>query len=114
MKFFVSVVTIAILSFVAGLYFPWWGIAIIAFVVSLFISQKPGLSFWSGFIGIFLLWGLLSFFINSANNSILANRIGGVLGIGEHPFLLICITGLVGGLVAGFAALTASYLKKKD
>lgn len=113
MKFIVSILSIALLSFVAGLYFPWWVIAIVAFIVSVLINLKPGHSFLSGFLGIFILWGMLAFMINSANNGILANRIGGVLGVGEHPVLLVLITGLIGGLVAGFASLTGSYLRKK-
>ncbi|HOZ84704.1 MAG TPA: hypothetical protein PK191_04390 [Niabella sp.] len=112
MKFIISILSISLLSFVAGLYLPWWAIAIIAFLVSVLIGQKPGRSFLAGFIGIFLLWGVLAYTINSANNGILAGRIGGVLGIGEQPFLLILITGMVGGLVAGLASLAGSYLRK--
>ena len=112
MKFIISILSISLLSFVAGLYLPWWAIAIIAFLVSVLIGQKPGRSFLAAFIGIFLLWGVLAYTINSANNGILAGRIGGVLGIGEQPFLLILITGMVGGLVAGLASLAGSYLRK--
>lgn len=113
MKFFISLLAIAVLSLVVGLYAPWWSIAVVAFLVSLCISQKPGSSFLSGFMGIFLLWLILALLINAANGSILANRIGGMLGVGPNPVLLAFITALVGGLVAGFAALTASYMRKK-
>jgi len=112
MKFFISLFSIAVLSFVVGLYAPWWSIALVAFIVSLCISQKPGSSFLSGFAGIFLLWLILALLINAANSNILANRIGGMLGIGPRPVLLAFITALAGGMVAGFAALTASYLRK--
>lgn len=112
MKFFISLFSIAVLSFVVGLYAPWWSIALVAFIVSLCISQKPGSSFLSGFSGIFLLWLILALLINAANSNILANRIGGMLGIGPRPVLLAFITALAGGMVAGFAALTASYLRK--
>ncbi len=113
MKFFISVFCIGLLSFVAGLYAPWWSIAVVAFMVSLLISPRPGSSFLSGFMGVFLLWLVIALLINAANGNILANRIGGMLGIGQRPVLLAFITALAGGLVAGFAALTASYLRKK-
>lgn len=113
MKFFISLLSISILSFIVGLYTPWWGIAVVAFMVSLLISQRPGSSFLSGFMGVFLLWLMIALLINAANGSMLANRIGGMLGIGQRPVLLAFITALAGGLVAGFAALTASYLRKK-
>lgn len=113
MKFFISLLSIAILSFVVGLYTSWWSIAVVAFIVSLLISQRPGSSFLSGFMGVFLLWLMIALLINAANGSVLANRIGGMLGIGHSPVLLAFITALAGGLVAGFAALTASYMRKK-
>lgn len=113
MKWLISILVTGIVSFLAGLYLPWWSIAIIAFLVALFIHQKPLSSFFSGFLGVFLLWIILSSFINAANGDILAERIAGMFGLGTNRTLLIIITGLVGGLVAGFAALTASYLRKE-
>ncbi len=112
MKFILSVIVIGILSFVAGLYTPWWSQAIVSFLVSLLIVQRPGKAFLSGFLAIFLTWFLVAAFINAANNGILANRIGELLGIGARPLLLVFITALVGAIVGGFAALTASYLRK--
>lgn len=111
MKFFLSVLITGVLSFIAGLYAPWWSIALVAFVVALLIHQRPFGSFITGFVSIFLMWMIVAAFINAANNSILANRIGVLLGIGQKPTMLIIITALVGGLVGGFAALSASFLR---
>lgn len=113
MKFFISIIVIALLSFIIGQYAPWWSLAIVSFIVTLFINQRPGSAFVSGFLAIFILWILLTLLINAANGSILANRIGGMLGIGENPILLAFISAFVGGIVAGFAALSASYLIAK-
>jgi hypothetical protein len=112
MKFLISIITIAVISFIAGLYLPWWSIAVVSFMIALLIHQRPLASFIAGFAGIFVLWMIIASFINTANNSILANRIGEMLGIGQNPVLLIFITALIGGLVAGFAALSASYLRR--
>lgn len=113
MKLILSVIIIAILSFIIGRFAPWWSIAFVAFFVSSWIRQKPFNAFLSGFLGVFLMWATVAAFINVANGSILANRIGGLFGIGENPVLLIIIGSFVGGLVGGFAALTASYWKLK-
>ena len=40
-KFLVNILLIALLSFIAGLFFPNWVIAPIAFVVSLLIPLRP-------------------------------------------------------------------------
>ncbi|HMR92902.1 MAG TPA: hypothetical protein PKC69_11325 [Chitinophagaceae bacterium] len=111
MKFLIALLLTAFLSFISGIYLPWWGIAIAALLSSLLVRQRSFPSFLAGFLGVFLLWVALSAWIDSKNNSILSARIGELLGVGDNSFLLILITGLAGGLVAGFAALTGSYLR---
>jgi hypothetical protein len=112
MKFIVSLLLTALLSFVSGLYLPWWGIAIAAFLVAVVIPLKSGISFVAGFAGVFLLWGGLAWWIDSANNSILSQKIAQVLPLGGSVIALILVTAFVGALVAGFAALAGSYVRK--
>jgi hypothetical protein len=112
MKMFISILLIGLLGFIAGLYMSWWGTALAAFLVSALIPQRPGPSFLSGFIAIFLLWGLLAWGIDMANGSILSVKIAQILPLGGSPYLLIAVTALVGALAGGSAALSASYLKK--
>ncbi|WP_346239510.1 hypothetical protein ABDK00_007315 [Niabella insulamsoli] len=112
MKFFISLIVTGIFSFIAGRYFPWWSLAIVAFLVSLLIAQRPLTSFISGFLALFLVWLILALLINAENGSILANRVGGMLGIGQQPVMLAVLSAFIGGLVAGFAALSASFLRK--
>jgi hypothetical protein len=109
-KFFVSMVLIALLSFICGLFLPWWTIAVAAFVVSALIPQRPLLSFTSGFLALFLLWGLLALYIDLANNSILSTRVAGVLPLQGSSIALIVVTGFVGALVGGGGSLTASFI----
>lgn len=111
MKFFITIILMMLLSFCACLYFPWWSIAIVAFLVSAFIQQTPLVSFFSGFTALFLLWGIMSFWISSNNDNILAHRVSMLILNSSNSFLLFLITALIGGLVAGFAALTASYIR---
>ena len=110
MKFIISLILILLFSFLAGLYFPWWSIAIVAFILSLVIPQKPWVSFLAGFLALFLLWGFLSVWISVSNGHILAHRVSLLIFKTDSPFLLIGITTLIGALVAGFAALSASYV----
>jgi hypothetical protein len=110
-KYIASIVLTGLLSFVFGLYLPWWSIAIAAFIVSLVIPQKPFYSFLSGFIGLFLLWEILAWWIDSKNDGILSQKIAQILPLGGSAVLLILITSLIGALVAGLAALTGSYCR---
>lgn len=114
MKFFVAILLTALLSFAIGFYMGWWSIALAAFVVAAFIRQNPGKAWLSGFLGVFLLWAVLAWVIDVKNQGILAQKIAVLFPLGGSVFLLILITAFVGALVAGFAALTGSYLRKKQ
>lgn len=113
MKFIVSLFLIALLSFAACLYLPWWTIGIVSFLVVVAIPQPPGFSFLCGFLSLFILWGSLSFWLSSNNAHLLAHRMSLVILKFDNPFLLILVTALVGGVIAGLAALAASLLRYK-
>ena len=112
MKFLISLILTALLSFGFCLFLPWWSIAIAAFIVAILIPQKPGRSFLTGFISLFLLWGGLSFWISNNNEHILAQKISQLILKMDNPYILILATALIAALVAGFAALAGSYLRK--
>ncbi len=115
MKFITSIILTALLSYAIGLFttLPWWSFAITTLIVAMAIHQKPFKSFLSAFIALFLLWGILAWMIDSANEHILSQKVAQILPLGGSSIKLIIVTGVVGGLVAGFAALTGSYLRKR-
>lgn len=112
MKFFISFLLTILLSFAACLFLPWWSIAIAAFLVAALIPQKPFKAFLTGFIALFLLWGALSFWISNNNDHLLAHKVSQLILKMDNPYLLIFVTAFIGALVAGFAALAGSYLRK--
>lgn len=111
MKFLTATILTAILSFISGLFLPWWGIAIVAFLIAAIIHQKAGKAFFAGLLGVFILWAGLAWWIDMKNNGVLSHKIAGILPLGGNNILLILVTGLVGGLVGGFAALAGSSLR---
>ena len=112
LKYLLSIIVTALLAFVFGIYMPWWGIAIAAFLVSAAIPQKPSFSFLSGFLGVFLLWEVLAWWIDNKNNGILSQKVASLFKLGNSSVLLIVITSIIGALVAGFAAVAGSYLRR--
>ena len=112
MKFFISLVLTILLSFALCLFLPWWSIAIAAFVVAALIPQKPSKAFVTGFIALFLLWGGLSFWMSNNNDHVLAHKVSQLILKMDSPVALVLATALIGALVAGFAALAGSYLRK--
>jgi len=110
MKTLIAIILTAIFSLVLGIYFPWWSIAIAAFGISLAVSQNSLAAFSSGFLGVFIAWGLYSFLIDRANESILSTRIADLLPLGGNPGFLILFTAVLGGLIGGLSALSGNFL----
>lgn len=110
MRFLLSILLTAVLAFVAGMYLEWWSIAIVAFLVALLLPQSLGRSFLAGFLGIFILWGVLSLWIDIKNDSLLSTKMAELFGL-PAGILLVLVTALVGALVGGFAAMSGSSLR---
>ena len=111
MKFLVAIILTALLAFISGLFLPWWGIAVTSLLVALLVHQKAGKAFLAGFLGVFLLWAGLAWWIDRKNNGVLSTKIASVLPLGGNAILLIIVTGFIGGLVAGMAAMSGSFLR---
>jgi len=113
MKFISAIILTALTGYVAGIlsFSPWWGFAVTTLLIALLVHQKAGKAFLSGFLGIFLLWAGLAYWMDQQNNGILSHRIAQILPLNGNSLLLILVTGVVGGLVAGFAAMSGSFLR---
>ncbi len=111
MKFLVAFFLTILLSFAGCLFLPWWFIGVAGFIVAVVVPQRSFLAFLSGFLALVVLWGAQSFFIDLQNNHILATRVAGILPLGKSYIALIAVTAFIGGIVAGLAALTGSYLR---
>ena len=112
MKFFNSFILTALLSFITGIYISyWWFFAVIAFFVAILIHQKGYKAFTAGFLALFVLWFVLAFWIDFANEGVLSAKIASLLRLGGSNWMLMIVTACIGGLVAGFAALSGSYLR---
>lgn len=114
MKFLSAIILTALLAFATGLYgvIPWWSFAITSLIVAMAVHQKAGKAFLSGFVGLFLLWSVLAFLKDNANEHLLATKVAQILPLGGSYIVLILITGIIGGLVSGLAALTGSYIRQ--
>ncbi|MFT3824072.1 MAG: hypothetical protein QM731_09130 [Chitinophagaceae bacterium] len=113
MKFIISVLLTLLLSFTLGLYLGWWSIAIAAFAVAAIIPQKPGLAYLSGFAALFILWGGIAWWIDVKNQHILSHKIASLFPINGSSVILILVTAFIAAVVAGFGALSGSYLRSQ-
>ena len=113
MKFTTAIILTALTGFIAGIlsFSPWWGFAVTSLLVAVLVHQKAGKAFLAAFLGIFLLWAGLAWWMDMKNNGILSHKIAQILPLNGSSILLILVTGIVGGLVAGFAAMSGSYFR---
>jgi len=115
MKFFNSFLLTALLSFIAGIYISyWWFFAVVAFLVAALIHQKGYKAFFAGFLALFFLWFVLAFWMDLSNKGVLSVKIAAILQLDGSKWLLMTVTACIGGLIAGFAALSGSYLRSSN
>ena len=114
MKFVSAFFLTGFLAYVIGLFtnLPWWSFVFTSFIVAMAVHQKPGKAFSSGFIGLFLLWGLLAILKDNPNEHILSSKVAKLLPLGGSYILLIFLTAFIGGLVSGLAATSGSTFRK--
>ena len=105
-NFLVSIAAIIFLSTIFQQFLPWYFIAIVAFVVGYLIKQSALTAFVAGFVAIFLLWVTYAAVLSHANNDLLAHKVATLIPLKGNVSLLLLVTGTIGGLVSGFAALS--------
>jgi hypothetical protein len=103
----INLLIIALGSLLIQLILPWWSLTFVAFSATFFRRTHHGFAFLQGFLALFLLWGGLAWYLSAGNDFLLATRISEIFGV-SNPFIFILFTGLLGGVVGGFSALTGS------
>lgn len=114
MKFISALIITALLCFAIGLFtnLPWYSFVLCSLIVAVAIHQKPFKAFLAGFIAAFLLWFIMAWLKDSANEHLLSKKVAEILPLNGNYHLLIILSGLIGGLLAGMGALTGSFLRK--
>lgn len=93
-----------LIAYILSLVLPWWSVMVAALATALFIPLKKAAVFFIPFLAILLFWFVYSYLMSSGNDFTLAKRIAVLLPLGGNPYILMLVTGIVGGLAAGIAA----------
>jgi hypothetical protein len=113
MKFIISTILISFLSSILEFFLPWWTLAIVAFIIPLFIKLKPWQAFCSGFTGILIFWLPNILYRDFNNEHILAMRMAKLFQMPNYMiFALVCA--VVGSIIGGLAAFSGSLFLKKE
>lgn len=99
---------IIVIGGLTQLFLPWWAIVIVAAIVGfLFKFENSIWSFIAGFLAVLLLWSGYATYLDIGNAHILSERMGNLFG-NISSGSVILLTGLIGGLVGGFFAMTGA------
>ncbi|MCY1540774.1 hypothetical protein D9M68_764330 [compost metagenome] len=102
---------ILIASFLLQLFLPWWVIVVLAFSTCGLIGKTAKISFWQPLIAILLLWVGMALYKSIPNHHMLANRVAEMTGV-KLWYVVLILTGILGGLVAGISGLCGYYFRK--
>jgi len=103
------IVTI-LLAFILSLFLPWWSVMTAALATALFFPLKKAAVFFVPFLAILIFWAVYGYILSSGNDFTLAKRIAVLLPLGGNQHVLLLVTGMVGGLAAGIAAILGKQL----
>ena len=110
MKFFVSLLLTAGLSYGLERFFPWYSVAFASFIVAYLINIRGFASFIAGALGVGLLWLGYAWMIDQNTHSILSDKMAGIFSLSDSVYMLI-ITFLIGFFVGGFSAWSGQSLR---
>ena len=110
MKFIFQLILIALIAGILELFLPWWSIAIAAFIGGMLLPSR--FNFLAGFLAIGLLWLGMAVMIDSSAAAPLVGRVA-LIFMGLPKPALFGVTAIIGGLVAGFAAMSGGALRKQ-
>ncbi|TVZ58209.1 hypothetical protein NA63_0705 [Flavobacteriaceae bacterium MAR_2010_105] len=101
----INFIATIVLAIILSQFLPWWSVMVAAYVSALFVSLKRGAVYFVPFLAIALLWMAHALWLSNANDFILAKKIAVLLPLKGSPFLLLLMTGVIGGLAAGISGL---------
>jgi len=100
-----------VLAALAQLVFPWWSLAVVAFALGFLLARSGKVAFWAAFGGVGLSWLLPALWLSSRNDGLLAQRMANLLPLGGSAGTMVLVTGVLGALVGGLAALAGQWLR---
>ena len=94
-----------LLAYLLSLVLPWWSVMLSSFITAILFRLKNSAVFFIPFFAIAIYWMVYAYWLSSANDFTLSEKIAELLPLNGNVYLLILVTGLIGGLAAGISAI---------
>ncbi|MGN7205391.1 hypothetical protein ACTHQF_14040 [Pedobacter sp. SAFR-022] len=102
---------VLIAAFLLQLILPWWVIVIISFLTCALLGKTAKIALWSPFLAILVLWTAMALYSSIPNQHLMAGRVAEMLGL-DSWLLVLLITALLGGFVAGVSGFCGYHFRK--
>ncbi len=96
---------ILVLTVAFSFFLPWWSVMLAAFITAFRLPLKGMAVFLVPFLAILLFWSIYAYILANDNDFILSKKIAILLPLEGNPYVLLLVTGVIGGLAAGVAAI---------
>ena len=90
---------------------PWWSVMLAAFLAGAIVRLKNVAAFFAPFLATSLFWIAYAWVLSSSNDFILAKKISVLFYLKGNAWLLLLLTGVIGGLSAGVAGVFGSQFR---
>lgn len=110
-KMIKNILLLVVLVLTSSYFLPWWSTAIVAFLWGLIINPELKQGALILFFTLFAIWIGVALYLNFTNNALLSQKMAEILKVGS-PWVLVLITGIIGGLVGLLPGIAGIYLRK--
>lgn len=110
-KFLLKTLLIALLAWAAQYISVWFAGPLVALLINLVWKGSSLQGFFTGFLGLGLLWLSLALCVHSSTDGILSNKMASVLPLGGNTALLIICTAFIGALCGGLCGWLGAMLR---
>lgn len=112
MNLLMRILLIAGATVLGQIYLPWFIIVFVPFLIEAILGRGDSTKFFSGFYGVAIPWMALAGYIDFKSESILSVRILEMFSLPRYGFVMVIITGLLGGLMGGLSSLVGGWLRE--
>ncbi|WP_305982445.1 hypothetical protein [Roseivirga thermotolerans] len=104
MKKLTNFILTLVLGITFSMFLPWWAVMLSGFISGAIVRLRKAAVFFVPFLAIALFWIVNAWLLSNPNDFILARKIATLFFLNGNVVLLLLITGLLGGIAAGVAA----------
>ena len=108
MKFIAALILTVLSGYASCLFLPWWSMALVCYGVCFALKVNKWYAFSGSLLAVFFLWVLKAYFADQNFDVPMSSLLGGLFG-NVSTSAVFFLTGLIGGMVAGFSGLLGSW-----